>query len=146
MLMTIEKNQKDVYKRLGKKDHNILENFYEGDSLIHVASINDHLHIVHYLLEKRNVHVDTIGYYHKTSLHWACACGHLPIVEYLISKGANIEAKDGDGWTPLHYGCERCKLPIVKYLISIGANIEAKDKEEKNTTSSCMCKWPYFNC
>jgi ankyrin repeat protein len=26
------------------------------------------------------------------------------IVEILIEKGAEIEAKDEEGWTPLHYG------------------------------------------
>ena len=38
----------------------------------------------------------------RTQLLWACENGHLQIVNYLISKGADIEAKDKNGWTSLH--------------------------------------------
>ena len=62
-----------------------------------------------------------------TPLHYACQEGHLPIVEYLISKGANIEAKGEIEMTPLHYACQEGHLPIVEYLISKGANIDAQD-------------------
>jgi ankyrin repeat protein len=34
--------------------------------------------------------------YGFTSLNWASSEGHLDIVQYLISKGANIEAKDNN--------------------------------------------------
>ena len=30
----------------------------------------------------------------RTPLHWACAKGHLAIVELLIDAGADLEAKD----------------------------------------------------
>ncbi len=29
---------------------------------------------------------------------------HKDIVEYLLSKGADVNAKDNYGWTPLHLG------------------------------------------
>ena len=56
--------------------------------------------------------------------------GYLPIVEYLISKGANLEAKDNWKDSPLHYASKNGSLPIVEYLLSKGANIEEKDKNE----------------
>ena len=56
----------------------------------------------------------------------------LPIVQYLIEKGANIEAKDGYSKnTPLHLACENNHLEIVEYLIEKGANIETKDTVER---------------
>ena len=61
------------------------------------------LPIVRYLIEKQNVDIDIKGNYEYTPLHYAVQECHLPIVEYLISKGANIEAKDEGGWSPLHY-------------------------------------------
>ena len=37
----------------------------------------------------------------RTALHVACSWGHLDIVEYLVSHGARILAKDSFGNTPL---------------------------------------------
>ena len=53
----------------------------------------------------------------ETPLHYACLNGYLPIVEYLISKGANIEAKDQYEGAPLHCACSWIHLQIVQYLI-----------------------------
>ena len=59
---------------------------------------------------------------------------HLPIVEYLISKGANINVKD-EYWkkTPLHYASGRGKADIIKYLISKGANKKYQRQRWQNT-------------
>ena len=56
---------------------------------------------------------------------------HLPIVEYLISKGANIEAKDNDDQTPLHWASKHGNTNVVKYLVSKGANKTTRDKDGK---------------
>ena len=56
---------------------------------------------------------------------------HLPIVEYLISKGANINAQDKNGWTPLHHVSVSSSLngrtDIVTYLLYKGANKKAEN-------------------
>ena len=58
----------------------------------------------------------------KTPLHYACEYGHLKIVKYLISKGANIEAKDRYSQTPLYFASQRNKAKVVQFLLYIGAN------------------------
>ena len=94
--------------------------------LIKTATVNGHLSIVQYLIEKKNVDKDIKGKSEeKTPLHYACEKGHIPIVEYLISKGANIEANDWLKWTPLHYASFYGKTDVVKYLVSIGAEKHA---------------------
>ena len=65
--------------------------------------MNCYLPIVQYLIEQQNVDINIKGFKEKTPLHYACLNGHIPIAEYLISKGANIEAKDEDGNSP--YDC-----------------------------------------
>ena len=54
-----------------------------------------------------------------------------PVVQYLIEKGANIEAKDQRERTPLHEACQKGNLSIVQYLIEKGANIEAKENNQQ---------------
>ena len=85
----------------------------------------------------------------------------LSVIEYLIEKGANVNAKKEGGWTALHlaktleiaktlvehgsdievvndYGetplidhSYHGRVNIVKYLLSVGANKEAKRKDGK---------------
>jgi ankyrin repeat protein len=51
--------------------------------------------------------------------------GHLPVVNLLINKGANIEASSVDGWRPLHTAASNGHLEIVKALIAKGADMNA---------------------
>jgi len=54
---------------------------------------------------------------------------HYCIGKILISKGANINAKNKDGNTPLHYAAEKDSIKMGKLLISKGADINAKDND-----------------
>ena len=92
-----------------------------------------HLPIVHYLIEKHNVDINIEGYEEKTPLHYACEYGHLQIVEYLISKGANVNAKDKYGNHVIHYASKLGHLPIVQYLIE-KQNIDIKIKGRDELT------------
>ena len=49
--------------------------------------------------------------------------GSLTVVQYLIEKGADIEAKGYQQKAPLHVACELGHLPVVEYLIEKAANI-----------------------
>ncbi len=51
------------------------------------------------------------------------------IVQLLLDKGANIEAKDTDGWTPLMSAAVNGHEAVVQLLLGKGANIEAKDED-----------------
>ena len=53
------------------------------------------------------------------------------LINFLLGKGANIEARDDMGQTALHRAAERGLTPIVGLLFSRGANIEAKDKSNQ---------------
>jgi ankyrin repeat protein len=51
----------------------------------------------------------------------------LPVVQVLIERGANINARCIGGFTPLHGACERGSSDVVTYLVSKGADVKAKD-------------------
>ena len=57
--------------------------------------------------------------------------GKLEIVQYLVSKGANVEIRDNNGMTLLHSAARGAKLKIMKCLVSEGANVSCTDKNGK---------------
>ena len=56
-----------------------------------------------------------------------CESGDFNKVRLAINFGADLEAKDKDGWTPLHMASERNYIEIAELLIEMGADVEAKD-------------------
>lgn len=67
----------------------------------------------------------------ETPLHKAVKLGHLEIVKYLVSEGANTNTKDQYGDTALHdavqFGAGEEKEKIIRYLLSNGANADIKN-------------------
>ena len=67
--------------------------------------------------------------YHKTPLIAACENGCVEIVELLLKKGADIEAKDKSDWTPISYACWNGRIQTVRLLLDNGANINSVDND-----------------
>ncbi|WP_341823712.1 ankyrin repeat domain-containing protein [Wolbachia endosymbiont (group A) of Agelastica alni] len=57
--------------------------------------------------------------------------GSLNKVKDLVSRGANLDAKDSSGWTTLYWASFTGRLDISGYLIDRGADINAKDNDGK---------------
>jgi ankyrin repeat protein len=62
---------------------------------------------------------------YETPLILAAKYGHLEIVRLLISRRADINAQDKNGWAPLHY-TSWSNSDVAKYLISKGADINLR--------------------
>lgn len=48
-------------------------------------------------------------------------------LRWFLKNGANVNQKDGAGWTALHFACEYKNLDSVKLLIEAGADINSKN-------------------
>ena len=61
------------------------------------------------------------------SLHQAVADGDVERVKLLISKGADVNAKDEEEQTPLHHATRAANTEVVQLLVEAGADVNAKD-------------------
>jgi len=101
---------------------------FKNQMALSIAVRMNNLDIVQYFLNIKYDQVD-IHMHTDTLLRYAVEKGHLDIVKFLVSKGANIYAQDNRALhrasEPLRIAAEKGYLEIVQYLVSVGANIHA---------------------
>lgn len=71
------------------------------------------------------------GVFPQTPLHYASQNGHRDIVDLLLDKKAQIEAKDAYQATPLHFAARCGHRDIVRLLFHEKADIEAKEHYQR---------------
>jgi ankyrin repeat protein len=60
--------------------------------------------------------------------------GWLPAVKYLVEElGADVNARDNDGYTPLHHAAARGDNEMILYLVSKGADVKAVARSGQTT-------------
>ncbi|OBT63922.1 hypothetical protein VE03_05994 [Pseudogymnoascus sp. 23342-1-I1] len=66
--------------------------------------------------------------YGQTPLSWAAGNGHEAVVQVLLGKGAEVDAKDIEyGRTPLSWAAEDGHEAVVQVLLGKGAEVDTKD-------------------
>ena len=58
-----------------------------------------------------------------TPLHFAAQAGQIDIVEFLIAKGADVNAENLSGVTPLQFAADKAHKEIAELLIEKGADV-----------------------
>ena len=111
-----------------EKDPGLINSFSEdGFTPLGLASFFENAPIVRYLLEKgADPNLASNNHFHVAPLHSACAVSNYDLVEILIENGANVNAKQMDGFTPLHAAALQGQTKIARLLIEAGADITAK--------------------
>lgn len=101
-----------------------------GWSAAHDASIYGHLNILEYLEKNEiNIHGETDN--GLTTLMAATGSGQIKVVEYLINRGANVNAKTSDNHvTALMIAAEGGYYDIVKILKSAEADVFARRSDD----------------
>lgn len=58
---------------------------------------------------------------------WFLGYGRRDVVEFLLSAGASIQARDDGGLHPLHNACSFGHADVVRLLLEAGANPNTRD-------------------
>lgn len=75
---------------------------------------------------------------------WACECGNMNIVEYLLAKGIDINTRS-HGMTALHSAAFGGNAEIVKLLLDRGADMEALNAYDGTVLSQTIwCHYHHF--
>ena len=64
----------------------------------------------------------------QTALHLACIHGKYEVVELLLDKGADIEARDFNLWMPLDCAAAYGRPKCARMLLEAGAPVDPVDK------------------
>ena len=97
---------------------------------IHDAARNGDLDQVRSLVEELGVNIvndHSQAHYEMTPLHFASDNGHLPVVQFLMESGADVNDRDRWGQTPVHFASGKGHLPIVQHLMEHGADIHDRN-------------------
>lgn len=60
--------------------------------------------------------------------------GWVPAVKFLVEeRGADVNARDHNGYTPLHHAASRGDNDLIRYLIAMGADVKALSRSGQST-------------
>ncbi|GBN43708.1 Putative ankyrin repeat protein RF_0381, partial [Araneus ventricosus] len=99
----------------------------EGYSALHLAVLKNNLLMVKKLLScLENIDVNArseTGTSENTALHLAAKLGHIPIIQELLNKGADLDIKNEYDETALCLAATSGNLKMMKLLVGKGANV-----------------------
>ena len=73
-----------------------------------------------------------------TALHIAARCGHVCLLEYLLSSGADKEISNLDGKRPLHEAAQTGQLECVQCLLKSGAQVDSLKRADWLVVRTCI--------
>ena len=117
-------------------DHgaDITKNDNNGKNAFDLSVISGHMDIIKLFVENHGLDVNKV--YNEdssTPLHLACIAGKLPLVQYLVEKGANVMAEMNEAVVPLDLAALIGHVDVVKWLVEeAGADLYHKNAEGEN--------------
>lgn len=121
----------DKVKRIMQSGRPVMVIDEQGSTPVHYAAAGGQVKVLEYLFGLKGFGPNEVNQMKVTPLHWAAVTGHRNTVDFLVSKGAKIDAVDDQGRTPLFAAATAGRTDVVDYLIQKGANINAKDSGGK---------------
>jgi hypothetical protein len=89
---------------------------------------------------KINEFIDSTDEDSLSALIYASCFGHTEAIEFLLSKGANINIQDKNGWTPLVWATNGNHESAVKVLVENGADFSSTLKKSGMTIKEYLSR------
>ncbi|CAK6436896.1 unnamed protein product [Pipistrellus nathusii] len=80
-----------------------------------------------------------------TPLHVAALCGQASLIDFLVSRGAVVNAMDYHGSTPLHLACQKGYQSVTLLLLHYKASTDVQDNNG-NTALHLACTHGHEDC
>jgi ankyrin repeat protein len=122
----------DLLRRHGAKTSEEINTLFDGLSIQEAAYDGKIAAVKQHLAAGADVNAtggdwpEKVGQEGRTPLHESSGMGHKEIVELLIAKGADVNAKDDEGLTPFALATSLWRTEIAELLIVKGADVNAK--------------------
>ena len=134
LLLAAEEGHVDVVKLLMRPRTNLFAADKGGDNALLLAAQRGHLEVVELLIKSTFWVRSTNPFDGATALHGAAFGGHVDVARLLVSKGADVNARDEHGSTPLHkttavlYSPEAAagQYAVAELLLLNGADVNAR--------------------
>lgn len=115
-------------KELIDAGYNVNQRDRETVTLLHWASINNRIEIMHFLIDK-GAEIDARGgELNATPLHWATRQGQLEAVVILMNAGADPLLVDAEGCACIQLAAQFGHTALVAYFIARGINPDQPDR------------------
>jgi ankyrin repeat protein len=92
---------------------------HEGRTLIHFASERGNIALLEYLCTISNANIAPQDAKGRTPIHYAVRSKRLHSLDLLVSRGADINAVTGRGWTVLHEAVARDNVAAINRIIAL---------------------------
>lgn len=106
------------------------ERFLSGATAFHKAVMKGRPEIIHQLVAKGDIDINTTQIDETTALHIAAKHGYLFVVEALLENKANIHAASKDNSTALHLAALKGHTDVAEMLLAKGAKVDALRQDQ----------------
>jgi ankyrin repeat protein len=127
MLAIQEKSLKTVDYLINIKGIDLNQANITNETPLMFAALYGMLPEVKVLVNQKEIPVNRSGW---TPLHYACTNGHLNIAEFLLDKGAAVDAPSPNGTTPIMMAIRAGNIQLVKLLLDRGADIRIRNQQD----------------
>ena len=99
----------------------------DGESVMHFACKGGHLRVARWAHDQLGSGIHALDNDGLHPLHGASGRGHSGVVDWLLSRGANVGAITTHGRSPLHFAAWEGHLPVAQVLLRNGADPRTRD-------------------